>query len=111
MQDAGTGIDARVVSIIIGATQAITVLVVPFILVEKMGRRSLLIISGLVMCVSLLALGTYFYLLESNNGKSPEGLSWLPLVSLLVITIGYNVGLGPIPWVITSEILPNDVKG
>jgi len=59
---------------------------------------------------SLLALGTFFYLKEQNGDVAPEYLTWLPLVSLIIITIGYNVGLGPIPWVITSEILPNDVK-
>lgn len=102
--------NAKAVSIIIGATQMITVLVVPFVLVEKLGRRSLLIISEVVMCLSLIALGVFFYLKEQNGGIAPEELTWLPLVSLLIITIGYNIGLGPIPWVITSEILPNDVK-
>jgi len=102
--------NASVASIIIGATQALTVLIVPFVLVEKLGRRSLLIISELVMFFSLLALGTFFYLKEQNGDVAPEYLTWLPLVSLIIITIGYNVGLGPIPWVITSEILPNDVK-
>jgi len=103
--------NASMASIIIGATQAITVLIVPFVLVEKLGRRSLLIISEIVMCISLTALGTYFYLKEKNGDIPPEGLEWLPLVALIVITIGYNVGLGPIPWVLTAEILPNHVKG
>lgn len=103
--------DAHVASIIIGATQAVTVLIVPLLVVEKLGRRSLLIISEVVMFLSLLALGTFFYLKEENGGKTPEYLSWLPLTALIITTVGYNVGLGPIPWVITSEILPNDVKG
>lgn len=103
--------NASLVSIVIGATQTITVLVVPFVLVERLGRRSLLIISEVVMFVSLLALGTFFYLKDQNQGKAPEDLTWLPLVALIIITVGYNIGLGPIPWVITAEILPNDVKG
>ncbi|CAL8109444.1 unnamed protein product [Orchesella dallaii] len=109
-EEAGTQINAKIASIIIGATQAITVLVVPFVLVEKLGRRSLLIISEVVMCFSLTALGTYFYLKEQNGGTPPPDLEWLPLVSLVAITVGYNVGLGPIPWVLTAEILPNHVK-
>ncbi|ODM94716.1 Facilitated trehalose transporter Tret1 [Orchesella cincta] len=108
--EAGTQMNASVASIIILATQALTVLVVPFVLVEKLGRRSLLIISEVVMCISLTALGTYFYLKDKNGGNPPDDLEWLPLVSLVAITIGYNVGLGPIPWVLTAEILPNHVK-
>lgn len=104
--------DAKTASIIIGATQALAVLIVPLVLVDKLGRKTLLIISELVMVLSLAALGTFFLLKERNDGEAPGDLaSWLPLTSIIFFYVGYNVGLGPIPWVVVSEILPNDVKG
>ena len=50
------------------------------IVVDRIGRRILLILSGVIMSITIFGLGTYFYLDE--NQKSLENISWLPLVSL-----------------------------
>lgn len=61
------------------------------------------------MCVGLGAFGLSF-LVQVDN-KMPPGLSFLPLGALVTFIIGYNVGMGPIPWVIISEMLPPHVRG
>lgn len=51
----------------------------------------------------LLALGVYFYLLDSESDVIRK-LGWLPLTSLCIYLIAYSVGFGPLPWVLMSEV-------
>ena len=67
--------------------------------VDKFGRKTLLCISGTIMCISIFSMGTFFYLKEnqvSNNQTIQEpglsltenqikNLAWLPLVSCWMI--------------------------
>lgn len=80
-------------------------------LVEYFGRRVLLLISEMFMILALAVLGYYFLLKQQNGNVSPEGLGWLPLSSLIVYTIAYSVGVGPVGYMIMGEILPHHVKG
>jgi len=38
------------------------------------------------------------------------GLGWLSLVSLLVYIAFFSLGWGPLPWLITAEVLPARAK-
>ena len=59
-------------------------------IVDKAGRKPLLIISAAMMSISLIALGSYFKLKESNYDVSNIGL--LPLVSLIAFMIAFSIG-------------------
>ena len=39
-----------------------------------------------------------------------SGLGWLSLVSLLVFVAFFSLGWGPLPWLITAEVLPVRAK-
>jgi hypothetical protein len=81
-------------------------------MVEYFGRRALLMLSEAIMVISLGFLGFYFYLKDvENGGVAPEGWGFLPLTSLIVYTIAYSVGVGPVGYMIMGEILPHHVKG
>ncbi|CAG7643816.1 unnamed protein product [Allacma fusca] len=108
-QDAGTGIDANLSAIIIAAVQVLFVFV-STLLVERLGRKILLVVSDLGMGISLLMLGVYFYLKEHDTGRA-SSLGWLPLTSLILYIITYNLALGPLPWTMMGELLPPHVKG
>jgi MFS family permease len=60
--------------------------------------------------VSLLALGTYF-LLKEQLQQDVGAISWLPLMCLIVYIGAYCLGIGPLPWIVMSEVLPPNVKG
>lgn len=107
---AGTSIDPNVSSIVIGVVILFS-LFLNAILVDRVGRKALMITSELGLCLSLCALGIFFYLKKQNNGVTPEGLSFLPLVSLISFMIFYNVAAGPIPWLMMGELLPTRIKG
>lgn len=73
------------------------------LLVDRLGRKILLVISSFFMTVTLTALGVYFYLLEMESNLI-ENLSWLPLTSLCIHLVTYSIGYGPLPWVLLSEV-------
>jgi hypothetical protein len=75
------------------------------ILIDRFGRKVLLYISSVAMILSLVVLGTFFYLKDhTDTDVTPYG--WLPLVSFVVYVIGFSFGFGPIPWLMMGEILP-----
>jgi hypothetical protein len=109
-KSAGTEMDPGLASLIFGGCQLLTVLFVPTIFIETLGRKTLLVTSQLIMVVGFAMFGAYFHL-SAMSDEMKNSLSWMPLTSLVIVIIGYNIGMGPIPWVITSEIIPFKVKG
>lgn len=77
--------------------------------VDRLGRKVLLMISSVGMTISLVALGFYFQL-NDNRPADAENLGWLPLASLCVFLVTYAVGSGPLPWVLISEVYSNEYK-
>jgi SP family xylose:H+ symportor-like MFS transporter len=88
-------------TIVVGAVN-LTFTLVAIVTVDRYGRRPLQIIGALVMAVSMITLGTDFWL----GGK---GL--VALVAMLVYTAGFAVSWGPVTWVLLSEIFPNQIRG
>ena len=110
---AGTAMDADVASIIVGVVQVIAT-IISTVLVDRAGRRILLLFPQIVMAVSLLALGIFFLLkgeTEEENSVVIPYLKWLPLTSMLVFIIAFSIGIGPLSWTMMGEILPPNVKG
>ena len=88
-------------TIIVGAVNLIFT-VVAILTVDQFGRRPLQIIGALVMAVSMIALGTDFWL---------GGKGMVALICMLVYTAGFAVSWGPVTWVLLSEIFPNQIRG
>lgn len=105
----GSSLPASESSLILGAVQFVISFVAPA-LVDKTGRKPLLLLSGFGMFVAEAALGTYLYL-QDNTEVDLEGITWLPIVSLVVYIIVYNCGFGPLPYTIIAEVFPSNVKG
>ncbi|CAG7822801.1 unnamed protein product, partial [Allacma fusca] len=106
----GSDIDPSIATIIVGVVVVVSCLIsTPFI--DRMGRRILLVFSAIGMCISLAAMGIFFYLKERNNDVIPENLGWLPLASLMGYILSLNWGYGPIPWLMLGELIPTHVKG
>lgn len=104
---AGSGIPADISTIIVGVVQLLTV-AVTVLVVDTLGRRVLLLISASGSCLSLVSLGTYFYL--QTEGHDVSSIFWLPIASLLVYIITFNLGLAPLAWAILGEMFPANVK-
>jgi SP family xylose:H+ symportor-like MFS transporter len=88
-------------TIIVGAVNLLFT-VVAILCVDKLGRRPLQIFGALVMAVSMISLGTDFWL---------GGKGMVALVCMLVYTAGFAMSWGPVTWVLLSEIFPNQIRG
>lgn len=97
---------------LVGVIQVIATGITTWLL-DKAGRRLLLIISSSVMTISLLVVAVSFFLKDavSKDSSLYSIMSILAVVGVVAMVVGFSLGMGPIPWVIMSEILPINIKG
>lgn len=95
-------------SIILGCVQVATC-VLSVCLVDRVGRKPLLLLSALGVGLMNGTIGTYFFFDITNKG-SVDSLHWLPLAALLIYIVCYAIGLSTVPYVIIGEIFPTNVK-
>lgn len=107
-KSAGSTMDAAVCSIIVGVVQVIMTYI-SGLMIERAGRRILLLFSSSIMAVCLAILGTYFHLKDHKHDVSNIG--WLPLLSVVMFIVVFSIGYGPIPWLMMGELFLPDVKG
>jgi len=108
-QAAGSDLDPSIATIIVGVIQVV-VTFISTLVVDRLGRRILLMISDSVMAICTLLLGVFFYLLnETDNDTS--SLGWLPLTSVCVFIVVFSLGYGPIPWMMVGELFAPHIKG
>ncbi|KAK1549666.1 hypothetical protein Q3G72_005800 [Acer saccharum] len=96
----------------IGAVQVIAT-GVSASLIDRAGRRLLLIISSAGMTVSLLIVAASFFGKDyvSEDSSLHSIFAILALVGVVAMVVAFSLGMGAIPWVIMSEILPINIKG
>ncbi|MEU4245750.1 sugar porter family MFS transporter, partial [Actinoplanes sp. NPDC026619] len=105
LQQTGLGAgNAITQTLTVGLTNVVFT-IVAILLLDKVGRRPLLITGTVVVGVALLGLAAYF-----GFSGLQDGAPWLALVSLLVFIAGYAVGLGPVFWLMISEIFPQRLR-
>jgi len=107
-KDTGSDMKPEIATILIGAVQVIASGLTPLI-VGKLGKRIMLLISGGCMCLSMGLLGLYFYFKE-HDPETAKTISWLPIVALIIYIILYCLGFGPLPWAVLGEMFPSNVK-
>jgi SP family xylose:H+ symportor-like MFS transporter len=88
-------------TIVVGGVNLIFT-VIAILTVDRFGRKPLQIIGALVMAISMISLGTDFWL---------GGKGMIALICMLVFTAGFAVSWGPVTWVLLSEIFPNQIRG
>lgn len=107
LTNSGVSITPSIVVMVLGFSTIVVGSTVPFV-VDRFGRRNLLIVSSFGVAISLVALGLHFYLLSLN--LNPEMLTWLPITSLLFFSIFVSYGLVPVPSTLVSEMFPANFK-
>ena len=80
--------------------------VVAMLLIDRVGRRPLLLISLAGMAVGLIVLGCAFSLPQLAGS-----LGWIAVASLMIYVGSFAVGLGPVFWLVLSEIYPLRIRG
>ncbi|XP_058977962.1 facilitated trehalose transporter Tret1-2 homolog isoform X2 [Musca domestica] len=106
-KSAGSTLDPSICSIIVGFVQVVMTFT-SSLMIEKAGRKSLLIFSSTIMTICLAILGAYFDM--KDDGKDVSSIGWLPLLCVVLYMITFSVGYGPIPWLMMGELFLPDVK-
>jgi len=83
--------------------------VVSFTIIDKSGRKALLVLSGLLMANCYMGLGGFF-LLKTYYLELASKLNWLPLVCIAVYISAFSIGYGPVPWILMGEIYSSEVS-
>ncbi|XP_003385376.1 PREDICTED: solute carrier family 2, facilitated glucose transporter member 8-like [Amphimedon queenslandica] len=85
---------------------------VSVVLIDMLGRKILLCTGGLLLSLSAIGLGVYYYLTAHHtNLDDSNKFSYLAVVCLAVFIIGFSIGWGPIPWVMMGELTPLQTRG
>lgn len=105
---AAAGFDnAKVASIITTSVPLVTT-TIACLLIDRVGRRVLLIVSGIIITVAQFLLALSFYL---STVKDVTNLGWLSLLALLLFNGSFNLGWGPVPWAVLGELFSPPAKG
>eukprot|EP00471_Norrisiella_sphaerica_P009121 CAMPEP_0184492998 /NCGR_PEP_ID=MMETSP0113_2-20130426/24812_1 /TAXON_ID=91329 /ORGANISM="Norrisiella sphaerica, Strain BC52" /LENGTH=534 /DNA_ID=CAMNT_0026878087 /DNA_START=71 /DNA_END=1675 /DNA_ORIENTATION=+ len=75
-------------------------------LMDRAGRRLLLLVASTGMGVASGTLGLLFLL--KHGSSSPP--SWITILALMTYIIFFSIGMGPIPWLIMGEIFPDSTR-
>jgi SP family xylose:H+ symportor-like MFS transporter len=98
----GTGSDTALLQTIIVGAVNMTFTVVAILSVDRFGRKPLMILGSLGMGICLLTLGLMAYFQRAEL--------WILVFILGYIAI-FALSVGPVTWVIISEIFPTRIRG
>nr|QCU55123.1 polyol transporter [Camellia fraterna] len=87
-------------TVAVGVTKTAFILVA-ILLIDKLGRKPLLYISTIGMTICLFCLGLTLLLLK----HTPFGIG-MAILAVCGNVAFFSVGIGPVCWVLTSEIFP-----
>lgn len=82
--------------------------IISCLVVDKFGRKVLLIISTVLTGFCLFFIAFYFHMLEL--GFNMDQYSWLPIVAVMIYAAVFKFGLGTVPIVVTSEVFASKIK-
>jgi len=89
-------------NVIVGVVNFVMTIVALW-LIDRVGRRPLMMLASGGMAVSLFALGLLFHV------QPPPAA--LILGAILLYTASFSVGLGPGVWIVISELFPTRIRG
>ena len=101
-QGAGYDVDNTFINIVVTGIANLIFTFVAIYTVDRLGRRALMLIGAGGLAAIYLTLGACYYFQVSG----------IFMVALVVLAIAcYAMSLGPVTWVLLSEIFPGKVRG
>lgn len=88
---------------------AILGIISSLLLVDKIGRRILLLISYAILCACFLVLATYFQL-QINHPEVTQNYRIVPVIAISLYAYMNTFGAASVAMVMLGEIFPQNVK-
>jgi SP family arabinose:H+ symporter-like MFS transporter len=99
----GAGTDAAMFSTLLVGAVNLAFTFVALWLIDRLGRKALLLAGAVGMALSLLGVGLAFALNMTAG-------SWI-LICILGFVASFAASMGPVVWVVISEIFPTRIRG
>ncbi|KAK5640740.1 hypothetical protein RI129_009287 [Pyrocoelia pectoralis] len=108
IQSSGSSISPEISSIICGVVQLPAALLAA-VIVDKVGRKPLMIISCSGCGIALVGELVYFYLQDVAK-QNVDSISWLPTTGLMLYLIMNPIGIFTLPYVLLGELFAINIK-
>jgi len=109
--------DALLINVVSGAL-SIGAVIAALVLVDRIGRKPLLIIGSVGMSITLalvvVAFSTGSLVASAGGGTElsmSDGMGLLALISANGYVVFFNFSWGPVMWVMLGEMFPNQLRG
>jgi MFS transporter, SP family, sugar:H+ symporter len=105
--------DALLINII-GGTLSIAACFITFFLVDKVGRKPLLLVGSVGMAITLILVAYAFTgapLDAKGNLMLSNNMGILALVAANLYVVFFNMSWGPVTWIMLGEMFPNQIRG
>lgn len=102
-EESGSKIDPYISAIILSTIQVFGNYLA-YVLIDRLGRRTLLIISATGTAVGMFGMGLFNYFI--NQGWNLVAFDWIPVVSLSFAVLTTSVGISTLLFVVLAEVLP-----
>lgn len=109
--------DALLINVVSGAL-SIAAVVAALLLVDKLGRKPLLVIGSIGMTISLALVVVAFSTGSMTTGSDgdttlqlSDNMGMLALIAANLYVVCFNFSWGPVMWVMLGEMFPNQIRG
>ncbi len=104
-EQAGGGTKAAFMQAVVVGLTNLVFTIVAINLIDRLGRRTLLITGAAGMALALMTLGVTF------NKPIEEVNTVVVLSAIMLYVASFAISFGPVMWVLLSEIFPNIIRG
>lgn len=100
------------ISVVTSITNVLVTLIAIF-LVDRVGRKPILLTGSVMMTVSLAAMAVCFLFAQGSGQDVSLPAPWGPiaLVAANLFVVGFGASWGPLVWVLLGEIFPSRIRG
>ncbi|WP_105567399.1 sugar porter family MFS transporter [Microbacterium halophytorum] len=109
--------DSALMTSVITSVTNIVVTIVAILLVDRVGRKALLIAGSIIMTIALGIMAVAFSfadLVTAADGTTTASLeapwSVIALIAANLFVVGFGATWGPIVWVLLGEMFPNRIR-
>jgi len=84
--------------------------VVAIWLIDRLGRKPLLCVGIAGMALALLTISWAFHTAQAGGAQAAVNHAGVVLVAIAAFVASFAISLGPVMWVLLSEIFPNEER-
>lgn len=101
---------SKIMAIFIGVVKVVLV-AIAMMLMDRLGRKTMLLAGTTGMIVCMVALSSILLHFDHANEKVPKAWGMISAVCLWFYMAFFEISLGPVLWLLLSEMFPLEVRG